>query len=367
MEHLRNGTIPRNTGGWSGAPAAGLFTVFAVLALSLMVLGGLFLYKWSSAFRAVAGVESSGEYHARAEWIATAGLPLLLASGARTINYLAVVWPALLFGVLIAGLVRAFVSPSHVALLLGPGAVRQQLVGGMAGMPLMLCSCCVTPIFSSVYAGGARLGSSLAIMLSSPSLNVAALLLTFLLFPRDMAVARTAMAAFAVFVLPVMIERLAGAEASPKVFSVSPGPSGEVLPPDPLGVIRSWVVSSGNVAVKTLPLIVLGVYASGLLAGWFGQPASLDAPTGLVIAGVAFLAALLALPTFFEIPFALLLLANGFPPGAALAMLFAGPAVNLPSLFTLARVASRKVAALTFLGVWATATAGGLLLEFWRR
>jgi len=367
MEHLQNGTIPRNTGRWSSTPAAGLFTVFSVLALTLAVLGGLFIYKWGSAFRAVAGVQSSGEYHARAELIASAGLPLLLASGARTINYLAVVWPALVFGVLIAGLVQAFLSPRHVALLLGSGAVRQQLVGGVAGMPLMLCSCCVTPIFSSVYAGGARLGSSLAIMLSSPSLNVAALLLTFLLFPRDMAVARTAMAAFAVFVLPVMIERLAGAEASPKVFSVSPGPSGEVLPPDPLGVIRSWVVSSGNVAVKTLPLIVLGVYASGLLAGWFGQPASLDAPTGLVIAGVAFLAALLALPTFFEIPFALLLLANGFPPGAALAMLFAGPAVNLPSLFTLARVASRKVAVLTFLGVWATATAGGLLLEFWRR
>ena len=118
--------------------------------------------------------------------------------------------------------------------------------------------------------------------------------------------------------------------------------------------------------MKTLPLIVLGVYASGLLVGWFGQPASLDAPSGLVIALVALLATLIALPTFFEIPFALLLLANGFPPGAALAMLFAGPAVNLPSLFTLARVASRKVAVLTFLGVWATATAGGLLLEWWR-
>jgi uncharacterized membrane protein YraQ (UPF0718 family) len=344
----------------------GFFGIFSVLALTLVVLGALFTYKWSAAFRAVARVQGSGAYQGPAELIATAGLPLVLASGARTINYLAIVWPALVFGVLIAGLVRAFVSPRSVAMLLGGGAVRQQLVGGVVGMPLMLCSCCVTPIFSSVYASGARLGSSLALMLSSPSLNVAALLLTFLLFPRDMALARAAMAILAVFVLPVWIERMAGGEVHPKI-NVAAVPSDEALPHNPLGVLRGWVISSGDVAVKTLPLIVLGVYASGLLVGWFEHPSSRGASVGLVIALVALVATLTALPTFFEIPFALLLLANGFPPGAALAMLFAGPAINMPSLFTLARVTSRKVALLAFLGVWATATAGGLLLELWRQ
>ena len=366
MANLQNGLIPRSTSGRPGATAVGFFGVFSVLALTLVVLGALFTYKWGAAFRAVARVQSSGAYQGPAELIATAGLPLVLASGARTINYLAIVWPALVFGVLIAGLVRAFVSPRNVSMLLGGGAVRQQLVGGVVGMPLMLCSCCVTPIFSSVYAGGARLGSSLALMLSSPSLNVAALLLTFLLFPREMALARAAMALIAVFALPVLIERMAGGEAQPKILNVDAGPSGEVLPHNPLGVIRNWIISSGDVAVKTLPLIVLGVYASGLLVGWFEHPSSRGASVGLVIALVALVATLTALPTFFEIPFALLLLANGFPSGAALAMLFAGPAINMPSLFTLARVSSRKVALLTFLGVWATATAGGLLLELWR-
>jgi hypothetical protein len=367
MENFQSGVNPRSPRGRSRTVAGGYFGIFSALALALVVLGGLFTYKWGASFRAVARVQSSGAYQGPAELIATAGLPLALASGARTINYLAIVWPALVFGILIAGLVRAFVSPRNVAALLGGGAVRQQLVGGIVGMPLMLCSCCVTPIFSSVYTQGARLGGSLALMLSSPSLNVAALLLTFLLFPRDMAVARAAIALLAVFVLPVLIERLAGAEPSLKIVNADVGLTDECLPHNPLGVLRGWIISSGDVAVKTLPLIVLGVYASGLLVGWFENPSFQGAAAGLVIALVALVATLAALPTFFEIPFALLLLANGFPPGAAVAMLFAGPAINMPSLFTLARVSSKKVALLTFLGVWATATVGGLLLELRRQ
>ncbi len=372
-ENLRNGLIPSTTDAPPRAAASKFLGILSILALTLVVLGSLFLYKWGGAFRTVAGVHSSGAYAARSEWIATAGLPLALASGARTVNYLAVVWPALLFGVLIAGLVRAFVSPRHVAMLLGSGTVRPQLLGGVAGMPLMLCSCCVTPIFTSMYAGGARLGSSLAIMLSSPSLNLAALALTFLLFPREMALARAAMATFAVFVLPVGIERLAGRQVYAAPLDAGACPSERSAPRHPLGVLRDWAASSGYVALRTIPLIVLGVYASGLLVGWFERPASLGVPTGEASAGlviarvalVALVATLIALPTFFEIPLGLLLLASGFPPGAAAALLFAGPAMNLPSLLTLARVSSKRVALLAFLGVWATATAGGLLLEMW--
>jgi len=346
--------------------AAEFLPMFSVLALGLAVLLSLFIYKWGAAFRTVIGVQNDGNLHPRSELIATVGLPLLLAAGARTINYLATVWPALFFGVLIAGLVRAFISPKSVAMLLGSGAVRQQLMGAVVGMPLMLCSCCIAPIFSSVYGRGARLRSSLAIMFSSPSLNIAALILTFLLFPQNMAFSRTAMAVFAVLVLPVFVERLAGGAFCPKSVEESVCPSEGILPQNALGVLRSWIVSSGSVTFRTLPLIVLGVYASGLLVGWFEHPSSRGASAGLVIAVVALLATLTALPTFFEIPFGLLLLANGFPPGAVAAVLFAGPAINMPSLFTLARVSSRKVALVAFLGVWITAAVGGLLLEFWR-
>jgi uncharacterized membrane protein YraQ (UPF0718 family) len=202
-------------------------------------------------------------------------------------------------------------------------------------------------------------------MFSSPSLNPAALVLTSLLFPQDMAWARVGMAVFAVFLLPVIIERMARGEVYPKTGAGSSCPSEGFVPQNPIQVIGRWAASSGTVAVKTLPLVVLGGLASELLLRSFQHPLA-PGPTGVTIMLVALFATLVALPTFFEIPFAMLLLANGFPSGAVVALLFAGPAINTPSLFTLARVSSRKVAFLAFLGVWLTAALGGLLLESWR-
>jgi hypothetical protein len=70
------------------------------------------------------------------------------------------------------------------------------------------------------------------------------------------------------------------------------------------------------------------------------------------------------MPTFFEIPLALLLLAAGMPAGAAVALLVAGPATNLPSLFTVARSTGWRAPALVGLTVWALASAAGLLVNY---
>ncbi len=349
----------------AGENARATAAAFSILVVTLAVFGALFAYKWSAAYRAVIKTQSAGVYQPRAEVIPTSGLPLLMEGGARTFNYLAAVWPALVFGVLIAGLVRAFVSPKEVARLLGSGLARQQIAGGVAAMPLMLCSCCIAPVFSSVRARGAGLGPSLAIMLGSPSLNVAALALTFLLFPIGVALARVGLAVFAVFLMPLIVERwTAGATAPPAADRESELPAAGGIP----AVIGLWLKSAAAVAASTIPLILLGVFASSLIGRWAahpgaGHPGAHQAIAGWSIVVIALGATLVAFPTFLEIPFALMLGASGFPQGAVVAVLFAGPAINLPSLFTLARVSSKRVALLVFLGVWITATLAGLSFQ----
>ncbi|MBI4444993.1 MAG: permease [Acidobacteria bacterium] len=347
----------------AGEAPLGRAAVASIVTLVLVVLASLFIYKWSGALRVIGTVQSSGAYLGSREWWTTAGLPPALLSAARTINYLLIVWPALLLGVLIAGLVRAFVSTEILARLLGSGVLRQQLLAGAMGMPLMLCSCCIAPIFSSLRARRMELAPSLALMFSSPSLNVAALALTFMLFPLNVSIARAALAAFAVFVLPMLIQRAAGgtpvaAKLQGELCSTAP-----TVLVRPLQVIRHWVAASGNIALRTLPWIFLGVFASSVLSGWLAPQGQWPNP-GLTVAVVAAFATLMALPTFFEIPLGLLLLQNGFPEAAAVSILFAGPIINTPSLLTMARVASPKVALAVFLGIWLTATIGGLSLSF---
>jgi uncharacterized membrane protein YraQ (UPF0718 family) len=84
----------------------------------------------------------------------------------------------------------------------------------------------------------------------------------------------------------------------------------------------------------------------------------------LAIIVVASVAVPLALPTFFEIPLALILLGAGAPAGAAVALLIAGPAINLPSLLTIARSTNWKVAVTVAAFVMMLAIGGGLLVSF---
>ena len=230
----------------------------------------------------------------------------------------------------------------------------------------MLCSCCIAPVFSTVRARGVPLRASLALMFSSPSLNVAGLTLTFMLFPLDIALARAVMATFAVFILPVLIERGIRGDIHTSSHREGPRSLEGFSAGGPIQALGAWVISSGKVAVGTLPWILLGVFASSFLGGSLEHSESHWPNLGLTIALLAAFATLMALPTFFEIPLSLLLLQNGFPPAAVVPILFAGPAINTPSLITLARATSTRVALLVFLGVWLTAALGGFSLAFWR-
>lgn len=192
-------------------------------------------------------------------------------------------------------------------------------------------------------------------MLASPGLNPAALMLTFLLFPVSLGLARVAAALAAVILLPPILEGLLG---GPQVMPSRLRAAGENdSPRSAREAVERLAQALGHVSLRTIPLVIVGVLLSSVIL-----PFSVRLSTGgtlLVVALVAALAVLLALPTFFEIPLALLFMSVG-TPGAAAAMLVAGPIVNLPSLLILARETRPKVALALALGVWLLAVLAGL-------
>jgi uncharacterized membrane protein YraQ (UPF0718 family) len=271
----------------------------------------------------------------------------------RSVNYFLVIWPALVFGILIGAAVRAFVSPRLFERFARATTLKAQLAAGLAGTPLMLCSCCVAPIFRSVAESSGRLGPALGLMMASPTLNPAALTLTFMLFEPRIAGARLLLSLIAVLLIGPAVSRM--------FRHVNLELESEVALEAYTGLtfFRSVVA----VSLRTIPSLVIGVMASMLIVQWL--PAQVFASPGAKFAAIvvtATVAVPLALPTFLEIPLALSLLAAGFPPGAAVALLFAGPAVNLPSLWTVARVSGWKIAAISAGLVWVFAVCGGLLI-----
>src|SRR6267142_4729047 len=160
----------------SGESSTRVQRAFYFVLPLLVIVGALIAYKSSAALSVIGKVSVTGVFIPRGNVIPQVG-----ASDAdvltRTLNYFLVIWPALVFGILISAAVSTFVSPQWLSRLLGRHSLRSQVFAGLAGAPLMLCSCCVAPIFTSVAQSSSRLGPALGLMLASPALNPAALTL----------------------------------------------------------------------------------------------------------------------------------------------------------------------------------------------
>jgi uncharacterized membrane protein YraQ (UPF0718 family) len=320
----------------------------------LLFVAALIVYKWNAASIAVQKAWAAGLLSTRTDVVSFGGRATFAVAERtfNTFNYFVVVWPALVFGILISAAVRAFISPDWFLRRWTGNKLGAQLVSGAAGAPLMLCSCCVVSIFNAVYERSMRLGPSLAIMLGSPALNPAAIVLTFLLFAPKIAAARLFMAALAVFGSGAVIERL-----FPNHVSVLKRNEGADAAE---GFGRSLLA----VSVRTIPVLVIGVICSMLVVEYL--PAALFASSSFrsfSVVATATVAVFIAMPTFFEIPLALSLIAAGAPIGAAAALLFAGPVINLPSLLALAKTTNWRIAATLAGLIWTVAVFGGLILN----
>jgi hypothetical protein len=314
------------------------------------VVSALFYYKWGGSLRTLATVQASGKLSISPGIILDGG-PL-----ATSLAYFRKIWPALTYGILIGAAVRAAVPARAVQRWLGGRGALPTLTGALAGAPLMLCSCCITPVFSGLYRRGARLGPSLAVMLASPGFNIAALVLTFALLPARVGVARVVAAIVIVLGVSAVIGRVVDSRRAS-------GPEACAIDEDSDPAARQHLLvrflrNVAYLAAITVPLIVAGVLLSGFVLPHVARLAG--ANLVVAVAVVALIGTLAALPTFFEIPIALVLLSLGASPAVVVAFVVAGPIVNLPSLLVLGREAGPRVALALGAAVWLVATATGL-------
>jgi uncharacterized protein len=327
--------------------------------LPLMIVFVLFVYKANASIKVLSSTWASGTIASKPSVVAFGQQAEAFSALQRLENYVLAIWPALVFGLLIAAAIRAFVSPLLIVRLLNERSLLSQIRGGLAGAPLMLCSCCVAPVFTTVAETSMRLGPAIGLMLASPSLNPAALVLTTTLFEPRIAAVRVLLAIVAVLAIGPIAERVSGRWQPniPAVLNNTSEESGEESP------LRVFLRSLGVVSIRTVPLVLIGVLLSMLIVQFL--PRTIFQSPGANIAVILLIATIsvpLALPTFLEIPLALSLLAAGFPDGAALALFFAGPAVNLPSLWSVARISGWRVAGIVAASIWVLAVIGGLIV-----
>ena len=91
--------------------------------------------------------------------------------------------PFLVLGVIISGLVAAFVSPQRLAGWLPKRPVPAVVAAGLAGAALPGCECGSVPVARRLFADGAVGAAALAFMLSAPAINPVVLVATAVAFP----------------------------------------------------------------------------------------------------------------------------------------------------------------------------------------
>ena len=121
-----------------------------------------------------------------------------------------------LFAILVAGMLRIFLSPDTVARHLGRGRFRSVFKASLLGIPIPLCSCGVLPAAASLKKQGANKGATTAFLISTPESGVDSVALTYALLDPVMTIARPA-AAFATATAAGLSENLLGKEDVPKM------------------------------------------------------------------------------------------------------------------------------------------------------
>jgi uncharacterized membrane protein YraQ (UPF0718 family) len=251
--------------------------------------------------------------------------------------------PALLLGLLLAGLARAYLPQASPRWLRTGRAGAEALRGVVFGLPLSLRSYGVAPMYRVLVRGGVPLAAAMAFLAATPALGLEALAISLPFLGVELTVARTLAGMLVALCVGAGIGRLSGAS----------GTSGtqETRTPEPAAPIAHrgghgarLRVALGDLMDDVGPWLLLGLITASLIEPLVDRQWLAVLPPGVDVV----LFTLLGLPLYVSAtgatPLAAMLLHKGVSPGAVLAFLLVCPAVHLAVTRMLARMHGRQIA-----------------------
>lgn len=286
--------------------------------------------------------------------------------------------PWLLFGLLAAGLLKAWVPERRMVGWLGGDGPWAVVKAALVGAPLPLCSCGVLPAALGLRRGGAGRGPTVSFLIATPETGADSIALSYALLGPFMAVARPVAAVVSaifagvlaglvdrrkpeVAATPIPLVGIAVAEAPACTGSGCGCGGGEE---ERMSVARGVGYALSDILDDISLWLVLGLVAAGAVVTWVPPLALAELGSGLP-AMLAMLA--VGVPMYIcataSTPLAAALLVAGISPGTVLVFLLAGPATNMATLAVVWRELGRGVL-VAYLGGIAVAAVGlGLLVD----
>ncbi|HIJ90474.1 MAG: SO_0444 family Cu/Zn efflux transporter [Desulfobulbaceae bacterium] len=284
----------------------------------------------------------------------------------------------ILFGIVIGGVLKVFLSPSYVARHLGQGRYSSVLKAALLGIPLPLCSCGVLPAAAALKKQGANNGATTAFLISTPESGIDSISVSYALLDPIMTVARP-LAAFLSAIIAGFIENTCNpprpqlAMAADLSCAVDGCCSGTDCPPAEHADHHTFsekIRAGMDYAFGELWGDLAGWFFAGLLlAGMISALVPEDLITTYLAGGFVTMLLMLAfgIPLYIcataSTPIAAAMILKGVSPGAALVFLLVGPATNMATISVLVGLLGKR-ATMLYLGCIAvTAVLFGLALD----
>lgn len=286
--------------------------------------------------------------------------------------------PYMLFGLLIGGLLKVFLSADYVAKHLGKGRFSSVLKASILGIPIPLCSCGVLPAAASLQKQGANNGATAAFLISTPESGVDSISITYALLDPIMTIARPVSAFFSAMIAGVGINVFLPEESgkdkhSIKLSESSCGCTGTCSAPiiqQPTQGLFSKLKVGLQYAVTDIWGDLAGWFFIGLLAAGLITVVIPDEAIASYLGGglsSMLLMLCLGIPLYIcataSTPIAAAFILKGVSPGTALVFLLVGPATNITSLSVLFGILGKKATAFYLIAMAIVAVICGLLLD----
>ncbi len=284
----------------------------------------------------------------------------------------------ILFGLLIGGLLKMFLSPTYVAAHLGNGRFSSVFKAALLGIPIPLCSCGVLPAATSLKKQGANNGATTAFLISTPESGVDSISITWALLDPIMTIARPISAFISAFVAGSAENFLNPPDRAKQVTPNLSCPidnccDGNDCSPDKHkrhhGLIEKLRIGI-KYAATDLWADLAGWFFIGILLAGLISVLVPDAVIAKYLGG-GFSSMLLMLtfgiPLYIcataSTPIAAAFIMKGVSPGTALVFLLVGPATNVTSLSVLIGLLGKRATALYLLSIAIISVLCGLAVD----
>ena len=274
--------------------------------------------------------------------------------------YVSSIWPALVVALLISASVQALMPRAWLPHVFNRGVVvASALVGGVASMPSMMCTCCAAPVAVTLRRNGVTVPAAVAYWLGNPLLNPAVLVFLFFVAPWQWTLTRM-LVGFATVVgaaaLVGLVTRAPGGDSTTSAIAAAGDERSAARP-------RRFVRALLYLSLVLLPEYAILVLLVGAVRGWLltlGQPAHHGL---LIVVLAAIVGTLMVIPTAGEIPVLQGLALLGVSAGTLGALLITLPAFSIPGAAMVARSFGWRATAVTAVAVMAAGLLGASVLS----